>query len=62
MFPIGVEAQLRIGTKDPPEPRFLQSAHKVKATDSDTRSLGYDSMQTLSEEVSLTNNSSKNFK
>ena len=62
MFLVGVEAQLRIGTKDPPELRLLQSAHKVKATDSDTRSLGYDSMKTLSEAVSLTNISSKNFK
>ena len=62
MFLAGVEAQLRIQTMESPKPRLLPSAHRVKTPESDTHSLGYDSMKTLSEAVSLANILSKNFK
>ena len=55
MFLVGVEAQLRIGTKEPPEHILLQWVHKVKTTESDTRSLGYETMTTFSDPVSMIN-------
>ena len=59
MFLVGVEAQLRIGTKEPPEPRLFQSRYNVKATESDTRSLGYETMTTSSDPVNLAHIKSK---
>ena len=53
MVLVGVEAESQIRTMVPPEPRLWQSAYKVKTTNSDASSLGYDSMTTLSEPVSL---------
>ena len=55
MFLVGVEAQSKIRTKEPPEPRLWQSVHKVKTMNSDTRSLGYETMTTISDQVSRTN-------
>ena len=55
MFLGGVEAQLRTGTKEPPEHILSQWVHKVKTTESDTHSLGYETMTTISDPVSLIN-------
>ena len=54
MFLVGVEAQSKIRTKELPEPRLWQLAHRVKTTNSDTRSLGYETMTTISDPVSRT--------
>ena len=53
MFFVGVKAQSRIQTMQPHEPRLWQSEHKVKTRDSEVRSLGYETMTTLSEPVSV---------
>ena len=58
MFLVGIEAQSKIRTKEHPEPRLWQSVHKhdkVKTMNSDTRSIGYETMTTLSDQVSRTN-------
>ena len=53
MLLVGVKAQSRIETMQSHEPRLSQSEHKVKTRDPEVRSLGYETMTTLSEPVSV---------
>ena len=53
-FLLGVESQSRIRATQPFEPRMFSSANKVKTTDPEDGSTGYETMTTLSEPVSRT--------
>ena len=45
----GIEAQSKIRMTEPFQPQILRTTHNIKTTDSDKRSIGYETMTTLSD-------------